>query len=268
MPTTRSQATRGAVAGVVAAGIWALQQPLDQKLFGVRYDDTELLGKLVTRGSAWPAAGTAMHLLNGAAFGAVYSQLAPRLPLPGWARGPAVGLLEHLASWPLTLVTDKRHPARGDMPRPGRQPARVRPGHLAPPAVRHDPRRARAPAEPAGRGRGHQRRGARALQRARRHPARLARRRPPAVLAAAGSRERAEALLLRRRPHRDRLLAGRRPRVEAREHARAGRATSRRAPCRRCRRRRSASRGRPSRSSVTTSHAQSTIFSHRPRPSR
>jgi hypothetical protein len=116
MPTTRSQATRGAVAGVVAAGIWALQQPLDQKLFGVRYDDTELLGKLVTRGSAWPAAGAALHLLNGAAFGAVYSQLAPRLPLPGWARGPAVGLLEHLASWPLTLVSDRRHPARGDLP--------------------------------------------------------------------------------------------------------------------------------------------------------
>ena len=50
------------LAGAVAAGIWALQQPLDQKLFGVRYDDTELLGKLVTRGSAWPAAGTALHL--------------------------------------------------------------------------------------------------------------------------------------------------------------------------------------------------------------
>ena len=105
MPTTRSQATRGAVAGVVAAGVWALQQPLDQKLFGVRYDDTELLGKLVTRGSAWPAAGAAIHLLNGAAFGAAYSQLAPRLPLPGWARGPAVGLLEHVASLPSSSVS-------------------------------------------------------------------------------------------------------------------------------------------------------------------
>jgi hypothetical protein len=116
MPTTRSQATRGAVAGVVAAGVWALQQPLDQKVFGVRYDDTELLGKLVTRGAAWPAAGAGLHLLNGAAFGAVYSQIAARLPLPAWARGPALGLLEHLATWPLTLVTDRRHPARGELP--------------------------------------------------------------------------------------------------------------------------------------------------------
>ncbi len=116
MPTTRSQAARGAVAGVVAAGVWALQQPLDQRVFGVRYDDTELLGKLVTRGGAWPAVGAGLHLLNGAAFGAAYSQIAPRLPLPAWARGPAAGLLEHLASWPLTLVSDRHHPARGDMP--------------------------------------------------------------------------------------------------------------------------------------------------------
>jgi hypothetical protein len=116
MPTTRSQATRGAVAGVVAAGVWALQQPLDQKVFGVRYDDTEILGKLVTRGAAWPVAGAGLHLVNGAAFGAIYSQIAPRLPLPGWARGPAIGLLEHLATWPLTVVTDRLHPAKGEMP--------------------------------------------------------------------------------------------------------------------------------------------------------
>jgi hypothetical protein len=116
MPTSPSQATRGAVAGAVAAGIWALQQPVDQRVFGVRYDDTELLGKLVTRGPLWPVAGTALHLLNGAAFGAVYASIAPRLPLPVWARGPAIGLLEHLASWPLTLVSDRRHPARGEMP--------------------------------------------------------------------------------------------------------------------------------------------------------
>ena len=31
-------------------------------------------------------------------------------------RGPAVGLLEHLASWPLTTVTDRLHPARKELP--------------------------------------------------------------------------------------------------------------------------------------------------------
>jgi hypothetical protein len=116
MPTEPSHAVRGAVAGAVAAGVWALQQPLDRKVFGVPYDDTELLGKLVTRGRAWPAAGAALHLLNGAAFGAVFSQVAPRLPGPRWAAGPAVALAEHLATWPLTIVADRHHPAKGDLP--------------------------------------------------------------------------------------------------------------------------------------------------------
>jgi hypothetical protein len=101
----------------VAAGVWALQQPLDRKVFGVPYDDTELLGKLVTRGRAWPVAGAALHLLNGAAFGAVFAQVAPRLPGPRWAAGPAAALAEHLASWPLTIVADRHHPARGDLPK-------------------------------------------------------------------------------------------------------------------------------------------------------
>jgi hypothetical protein len=116
MATNPSHAVRGAVAGAVAAGVWALQQPLDRKVFGVPYDDTELLGKLVTRGPAWPVVGAALHLANGAGFGAAYARLAPKLPLPAWARGPAVGLAEHVASWPLTLITDRFHPARGDLP--------------------------------------------------------------------------------------------------------------------------------------------------------
>jgi hypothetical protein len=101
----------------VAAGVWALQQPLDCKVFRVPYDDTELLGKLVTRGRAWPAAGAAVHLLNGAAFGAAFAQVAPRLPGPRWAAGPAAALAEHLATWPLTIVADRHHPARDELPR-------------------------------------------------------------------------------------------------------------------------------------------------------
>ena len=45
----------GALAGASAAGVWAAQQPLDKRVFGTSYDDVELLGKLVTRGSGWPA---------------------------------------------------------------------------------------------------------------------------------------------------------------------------------------------------------------------
>jgi hypothetical protein len=111
-----ARTARGAIAGAVAAGVWALQQPLDQRVFGVDYDDTELLGKLVTRGRAWPVAGLAMHVANGAAFGAVYAGVSRRVPLPSWARGPAAAMAEHVGSWPLLLVTDRIHPARAEMP--------------------------------------------------------------------------------------------------------------------------------------------------------
>jgi hypothetical protein len=116
MATERSKAARGALAGAVAAGVWALQQPLDRRVFGVEHDDTELLGKLVTRGRAWPLAGAALHLANGASLGAIYAQAAPRLPLAPWARGPVVAVAEHLLTWPLTVLTDRLHPAREDLP--------------------------------------------------------------------------------------------------------------------------------------------------------
>jgi len=117
MVIDRDKTLRGALAGAFAAGVWAAQQPADKVLFGVDYDDTELLGKAFTRGRAWPAVGWALHLGNGALLGAVYASVAPRMPVPSWSRGPLVGMAEHLASWPLTVVVDRVHPARGDMPR-------------------------------------------------------------------------------------------------------------------------------------------------------
>jgi hypothetical protein len=117
MAIDRTRTARGAFAGAVAAGVWAAQSPLDMKVFGVRYDDTELLGKAVTRRDpAWRVAGLALHLANGAAFGALYANVARRAPLPSWLRGPAAGLGEHVACWPLVLVTDRIHPARDELP--------------------------------------------------------------------------------------------------------------------------------------------------------
>jgi hypothetical protein len=116
MVIDRAKTIRGAFAGAVAAGVWAAQQPLDKPVFGVDYDDTELLGKAITRGPAWPVVGMALHLGNGAAFGAAYAVVAPRLPLPSWSRGPIAALTEHFATWPLTIAVDRVHPARADMP--------------------------------------------------------------------------------------------------------------------------------------------------------
>ena len=117
MAATSAQTARGALAGAIAAGIWVAQQPLDKAVFGVQYDDAELLGKAVTRGPAWLPIGTAMHVANGALFGAVYARLAPSVPGPAVARGAAAGMAEHLATWPLTLLIDERHPARDEMPK-------------------------------------------------------------------------------------------------------------------------------------------------------
>ena len=119
MPADTTRALRGALAGAVAAGVWSAQTPLDKRVFGVDYDDAELLGSALTRRRgtlATQVAGQLMHLANGAAFGAVYSRVAPSVPLPAWARGPVAGLAEHLAGWPLVLATDRLHPARGDLP--------------------------------------------------------------------------------------------------------------------------------------------------------
>jgi hypothetical protein len=115
----RTRTLRGAVCGAVAAAVWALEQPLDKLAFGSRFDDVELLGKAISRGDNWYPAGLAWHMQNGAVFGALYANIAPVLPLPPAARGPFVALLEHAATWPLTYVTDRVHPARRELPRLG-----------------------------------------------------------------------------------------------------------------------------------------------------
>lgn len=104
MAPDATRTLRGAAAGALAASVWAAQQPLDKRAFGVDYDDADLLGRLVARGRWVLPAGTALHLSNGAVFGALYANLAPRVPLPVWARGPIVGLAEHLVTWPATAV--------------------------------------------------------------------------------------------------------------------------------------------------------------------
>ena len=106
----------GALAGGLAAAAWAAQQPLDKRVGGSAYDDVELLGKVVTRGPGWPLVGAALHVANGALFGAVYAQLRPFLPGPPVARGVLAGMVEHLALWPLVTFVDRLHPARDELP--------------------------------------------------------------------------------------------------------------------------------------------------------
>src|SRR5436189_4983809 len=89
---------RGGAAGALAAAVWAAQEPLDMRIFGVPYSDPELLAKPIG-GSR--AAGIPIHLANGAIFGAIYSLVASQLPGPGLPKGAAAGMAEHLATWPV-----------------------------------------------------------------------------------------------------------------------------------------------------------------------
>ena len=108
---------RGGVAGAVATVVMTLEQPLDKRLFDSKYDDVEILGKLVTRGEHWRPIGFVLHVQNGAIFGAAYARLKPSLPGPPVLRGLLVGLIEHVAAWPLTVVFDRYHPARKELPK-------------------------------------------------------------------------------------------------------------------------------------------------------
>jgi hypothetical protein len=114
--TVSTRTLNGAVCGALAATVWAIQQPLDKLLFSSRYDDVELLGRALHTGPGWYPIGLALHVQNGALFGAVYANLAPALPIAPALRGPAAALAEHFALWPLTAVGDHFHPARADLP--------------------------------------------------------------------------------------------------------------------------------------------------------
>jgi hypothetical protein len=112
---TARRSLNGAIAGGIAAAVWAAQQPLDQRVFGCDHDDVELLGKAITRGSAWPAVGLALHVQNGAAFGAAYASVRPLLPGPPLAWALAASMIENFTTWPLARLVDDHHPARSGL---------------------------------------------------------------------------------------------------------------------------------------------------------
>jgi hypothetical protein len=59
-----------------------------------------LRGALAGAAAAEYPVGLAIHVLNGAAFGALYANAARVLPVPAPLRGPLAGLAEHAATWP------------------------------------------------------------------------------------------------------------------------------------------------------------------------
>ena len=108
----RSRA-RDAAAGGVAAAVWALQEPVDRRIFRSDYSDVAILGKAVTGGRRWWLAGTALHVANGMLFGLAYHEVRRRRAVDPRVLALAMALGEHLALYPLGGLVDRFHPRRG-----------------------------------------------------------------------------------------------------------------------------------------------------------
>jgi hypothetical protein len=105
--------TRAAAAGATAALVWAAAEPLDRLVFRCDYSDTALLGKAVWR-RHWRTVGLAMHAANGAVFGLAFELVRRRTGARPVPLGVGMALVENTALWPLCVLVDRYHPARGE----------------------------------------------------------------------------------------------------------------------------------------------------------
>ena len=97
-----SPRVRAAAAGAVAAVVWGLQEPLDQRLFGCDYSDVLFLG----RGRR--SLGFAAHMANGALFGVAFDAVRGRAEIDERRLALALALGEHVALWPFISLVDRR----------------------------------------------------------------------------------------------------------------------------------------------------------------
>ena len=97
-----SPRVRAAAAGAVAAVVWGLQEPLDQRLFGCDYSDVLFLG----RGRR--SLGFAAHMANGALFGVAFDAVRRRIDVDERRLALALAIGEHVALWPFISLVDRR----------------------------------------------------------------------------------------------------------------------------------------------------------------
>jgi hypothetical protein len=125
---------RAAAAGAAAATVWALQEPLDQRIMRCDYSDVALLGKAVTRGPRWQLAGLGVHAVNGAVFGLAFDAARRRVAVDSRRLAVALALGEHLTLYPLCYAIDRWHPRRGE---PGIPPLLTNPRAFVQATWRH-----------------------------------------------------------------------------------------------------------------------------------
>jgi hypothetical protein len=95
-----SPRVRAASAGAVAAVVWGLQEPLDQRVFRSDYSDLELLA----RGRR--TVGFALHAINGAVFGVAFDAVRRRVDVDQRRLALLLALAEHVVLWPSIALVD------------------------------------------------------------------------------------------------------------------------------------------------------------------
>ena len=91
----------------MAVAVWTAAEPMVRRVLRTEYTDVRLLGAPLSR-RHWRAAGTAVHLANGAIAGLLFQ----RLGLRGWKAGIVAAEVENALLWPGMAVVDRLHPDR------------------------------------------------------------------------------------------------------------------------------------------------------------
>ena len=96
-----SPRVRAAAAGSVAAVVWGLQEPLDQRVFGCGYSDVLFLGR------GHRSVGFVVHAANGALFGLAFDAVRRRVDVDQRKLALTLAIGEHLALWPFIGLVDR-----------------------------------------------------------------------------------------------------------------------------------------------------------------
>ena len=96
-----SPRARAVVAGSLAAVVWGLQEPLDQRVFGCDYSDVLFLGR------GHRSIGFVVHAANGALFGLAFDAVRQRVDVDQRRLALALAIGEHLALWPFISLVDR-----------------------------------------------------------------------------------------------------------------------------------------------------------------
>jgi hypothetical protein len=118
---------REGLAGAVGTVVMTLEQRLDKRPFDSKYDDVEILGQAR---DPRRRLGARRRRAAGAERRGLGRHIPRVKPPPGAPRchGRLAGLIEHLATWPMTLLVDRYHRAGRQLPKLGANPPTTR-GH-------------------------------------------------------------------------------------------------------------------------------------------